>query len=104
MLYLLSMNLKDIQNTLTAYFKTQPVLRAWVFGSYARGDDTPLSDVDLLVEFEKEGISLLKHAAIICDLEKLLDKPVDLVQEKLLRDSVKHSIQEDLKLIYERSC
>lgn len=32
------------------YFKTQPVVKAWLFGSFARGEETPLSDVDLLVQ------------------------------------------------------
>ena len=30
------------------YFKNQPVVRVWLFGSFARGEETPLSDVDLL--------------------------------------------------------
>lgn len=98
------MSFIEIQQIIADYFKTQPILKAWIFGSYARGEETPLSDVDVLVEYEPEGISLLKHAAIICDLEKLLDKPVDLVQMKLLRPNVKERVIDDLKLIYERSC
>ena len=98
------MSLIEIQQIVADYFKTQPILKAWIFGSYARGEETPLSDIDVLVEYEPEGISLLKHAAIICDLEKLLDKPVDLVQMKLLRPNVRERVIEDLKLIYERSC
>ena len=98
------MSVIEIQHIIKEYFKSQPVLRAWIFGSYARGDATPLSDVDVLVEYEPEGVSLLKHATIICDLEKLLDKPVDLVQMKLLRPNVKERVIDDLKLIYERSC
>ena len=98
------MSLIEIQQIVADYFKTQPILKAWIFGSYARGEETPLSDVDVLVEYEPEGISLLKHAAIICDLEKLLDKRVDLVQMKLLRTNIKERVIPDLKLIYERSC
>ena len=30
------------------YFKTQPVLKAWIFGSFARGEETDTSDVDIL--------------------------------------------------------
>ena len=97
------MSFIEIQQIIAEYFKTQPILRAWVFGSYARGEETPLSDIDVLVEYEKEGISLLKHAAIICDLEKLIEKPIDLVQLKLLRPNVKERVIDDLKLIYERS-
>ena len=33
------------------YFKTQPIVRAWLFGSFARGEETPISDVDILVQF-----------------------------------------------------
>lgn len=98
------MNFIEIQKIIADYFKTQPILRAWIFGSYARGEESPLSDVDVLVEYETEGISLLKHATIICDLEKLLDRPIDLVQMKLLRPKVREHVINDLKLIYERSC
>ena len=38
-----------MRETLANYFKTQPVLKVWLFGSFARGEDTPASDVDLLV-------------------------------------------------------
>lgn len=84
------------------YLRTQPVQKAWLFGSFARGEETPLSDVDLLVQYDKEGVSLLKHAAMICELEKLLDRPVDIVQEKMLRPRVRENVIQDRKLIYER--
>ena len=98
------MNLQAIQKLIADYFHTQPITKAWIFGSFARGEETPLSDVDLLVEYEPGGISLFKHAAIICELERLLDRPVDLVQEKLLHASIRENVMQDRKLIYERSC
>ena len=84
------------------YFKTQPVVRAWLFGSFARGEETPLSDVDLLVQYDEDSISLLKHAAMICELEKILDRPVDIVEDGTLRPRVRESVNQDRKLIYER--
>ena len=84
------------------YFKNQPVVRAWLFGSFARGEETPLSDVDLLVQYDEDGISLLKHAAMICELEKILDRPVDIVEDGTLRPRVRESVNQDRKLIYER--
>ena len=48
-------------------------------------------------------ISLLKHAAMICELEEILNRPVDIVQEKMLRPRVRESINQDKKLIYERA-
>ena len=39
---------EDIKTTIAEYFKTQPVLKAWLFGSFARGEETPDSDIDIL--------------------------------------------------------
>ena len=87
------------------YFKTQPVLKAWLFGSFARGDENYLSDVDLLVEYDKNArVSLLTHAGIICDLERILDRRVDLAKEGTLRPRIAESVNRDKKLIYERTC
>ena len=96
------MSTQVILQTIADYFKTQPVVKAWLFGSFARGEETPLSDVDLLVQYEEDGISLLKHAAMICELEKLLDRSVDIVEDGTLRQRVKESVNLDRKLIYER--
>ena len=91
-----------ITQQIVDYFKTQPVVKAWLFGSFARGEETPLSDVDLLVQYDEDGISLLKHAAMICELEKLLDRPVDIVEDGTLRPRVRERVNQDRKLIYER--
>ena len=97
------MSTKAMQQSIADYFKTQPVVKAWLFGSYARGEETPLSDVDILVQFDEGGVSLLKHAAMICELEKILDRPVDIVPEKMLRPRVRENVDQDKKLIYERT-
>ena len=39
----------QIQQKIANYFKTQPVLKAWLFGSFARGEQTRNSDVDILI-------------------------------------------------------
>ncbi len=86
------------------YFATQPVLKAWLFGSYARGEERPDSDVDLLVKFDREHakVGLLKYAAIIIDLEKMLNKEVDLVEDGALMPYAERTANKDKKLIYER--
>ena len=97
--------LKMIQ-LIAEYFKTQPVLKAWLFGSYARGEQHPDSDVDILVVFDQEnekGVSLLKHIGIALDLEDLLGKKVDLITEGPLLPFVRESAEKDKVLIYERA-
>ena len=95
----------QVMNKIIAdYFKTQPVLKAWFFGSFARGEETPLSDVDLLVVYDENArVSLLKHCAMINDLEELLDRSVDLVEEGSLLPFAAESANRDKKLIYERT-
>jgi len=56
-----------------------------VFGSVARGEDTPDSDIDILVRF-RDGASLLDQSSLAIELEELLGVHVDLVSEGGLRD------------------
>ena len=101
-------NFKDMNTvmiqTIADYFKSQPVLKAWVFGSVARGEDTPLSDVDILVVYDRnQKVSLLKHASMICDLEDLLHRSVDLIEDGTLLPFAVESANKDRLLIYERA-
>ena len=43
-----SMSTDVMIQKIAEYFKTQPVLKAWLFGSYSRGEERPDSDVDIL--------------------------------------------------------
>ena len=85
------------------YFADQPVVKAWLFGSYARGEEKEDSDVDILVSFDdKAKVSLLRHAGMLCDLEDILNLPVDLVNELSLYPEVREAVNHDKILIYER--
>jgi predicted nucleotidyltransferase len=59
-----------------------------VFGSIARGDAGPGSDVDFVVEFEP-GRSLLDHGGLIMDLQDALGCKVDVVSARGLRDRMR---------------
>ncbi|MEK7760623.1 MAG: nucleotidyltransferase domain-containing protein, partial [Nitrospirota bacterium] len=65
-----------------------------VFGSVARGTARRGSDIDFLVDME-EGRSLLDHAALIIDLERLLKRSVDVVSERGLRRLVRKDVLKD---------
>ncbi|MCP1382238.1 nucleotidyltransferase family protein [Runella salmonicolor] len=85
------------------YFKTQPVLKAYLFGSYVRGEATKESDVDLLVELDYSQRIGLHYVQMIFDLEELLHKKVDLIPEDSVSKYVKPYIEAEKKIIYERS-
>lgn len=62
-----------------------------VFGSVARGEADEKSDIDLLVEIEP-GRSLLDHAALWLDLQKLLGCKVDVVSENGIKARIKERV------------
>ncbi len=85
------------------YFKTQPVMKAWLFGSFARGEETPDSDIDILVEYDENArISLLTISHMMGELEKSTGRRVDLIENGCLLPFAVDSAYRDKKLIYER--
>jgi uncharacterized protein len=63
------------------HLKNQGALTVKIFGSHARGEETPESDLDVLVEFSARK-SLLELVKIEQDLEELLGIKVDLLTRK----------------------
>ena len=72
-----------------------------VFGSYARGDFTTTSDVDLLVRFSKTK-SLLDLVRIERQFSERLGRPVDLVTEASVNPLLRDRIFGEVKKIYEK--
>ena len=71
--------------------------RVWLFGSVARGDDRPDSDIDLLVEFDRDS-SLFDVMRMTKELEELLGHPVDVVSTGGLRDGDQNILSESVEL------
>jgi len=92
-----------MKQTLSDYFKTQPVLKAWLFGSFARDEETPLSDVDIIVLLDHSQPIGLRFFSMWNDLERLLDRKVDLVEEGELLPFAEETANRDKQLIYERA-
>ena len=97
------MSTQDIKITIAEYFKTQPVLKAWLFGSFARGEETPESDVDILIVLDKSQPVGLTFFGMYEDLIQVLGRDVDLVTERSLADFARNSVEQDRQLIYERT-
>ena len=86
------------------YFATQPITKAWLFGSFSRGEDNENSDVDILVDFDKSArVGLFKYASIYGDLKELLGREVDLVQNGALKAFAVESAEREKILIFERA-
>jgi predicted nucleotidyltransferase len=65
-----------------------------IFGSVARGDDGPDSDVDFLVDMEP-GRSLLDMGGLLMDLREMLGRNVDVVTERGLKTRIRDRVLEE---------
>ncbi len=92
----------DLQ-TIRAFFADKPVMRAYVFGSYARGDADETSDVDLLVELDYAQPVGLEFVGMKLDLEERLGRRVDLVSSRGLSPRLLPYIEPQKTLVYERA-
>ena len=94
----------DIIPVIKSYFRDKPVVRAWIFGSCSRGEETPESDIDILVDYDETNgaLSILKIGGMLMDLSDLVGRRVDLVESQGIKDFARASVDQDKILIYER--
>ena len=90
--------LESIKN----YFNTQPVLKAYLFGSYVRGQADKESDIDILVDLDYSQKIGLRFVQMKLDLENLLNSKADLVSSNGLSKYIKPIIDTEKIVIYAR--
>lgn len=71
-----------------------------LFGSRARGEEKPTSDIDLLIKYS-QPVGLIRHIQVRQEISKLLGKPVDLITKDGLTHYFKKLISKDLITLYE---
>ena len=90
-------NIKKIKSEIVPILKKYKIVKAGIFGSYARGDYKKNSDIDILIEFND---SLLTLVGIEMELKKKLRKKVDLLTYRGIHPLLKERIlKEEIKII-----
>jgi len=98
-----NMDRKKILNQLRLIIKRFPaVTKMWVYGSFAREDDKPGSDIDLAIQ-ANEHFSYFDLAEIQHDLENAIHRKVDIGFMDSFKPHIRKNIEPDLKLVYEKS-
>ena len=85
--------------SIKTFFKTQPVLKAYIFGSYVRGMADGNSDIDILVDLDYSQRIGLQFIKMKIDLKKLLNSKVDLVSSNGLSKYIKPKVDVEKRLI-----
>ena len=95
------MTIEEVKQKAGPILEQHGVTYAAVFGSLARGEDRPQSDVDILVRLGRPT-GIIGYMQLIQNLEESLQKKVDLVTEQGLNEHVRPYVLPDLKIIYEK--
>lgn len=90
------------KNQIRQFCKQNNLSYFGIFGSYARGEETNSSDIDVLIDYDKPK-SLLDLGGIVSDLEMMLGKEIDLVNRKKIKPILKPYIDKDILTIYEQN-
>ncbi len=89
--------IKHLQSVKPVLEKEYAVKEIGVFGSYAKGEATEFSDIDILVEFEKPlG---WKSVGLELFLEKLLGNKIDMVTKNALKPTLKDEILQSVLMV-----
>lgn len=94
--------LDEIKAIATPIARRHGVASLYLFGSYARGEATPSSDIDFRIE-KGDVRSLLQLASLQLDLEEGFGKDLDVLTTQMLTQSFLNSIRPEEVLIYARS-
>ncbi|MEE9376762.1 MAG: nucleotidyltransferase family protein [Candidatus Lokiarchaeia archaeon] len=91
---------EEIKKKIISILVKHGIKKILVFGSYARNEATPKSDLDLIVEFP-EGTSLLDHVGIEIELSEALNMKIDLLSRNGISPYIKDKVLKESIVIYE---
>lgn len=94
------LSIPTIRERIAPVCKKYPIRKAYLFGSYARGNATEKSDVDLRIEGDIKSFFML--GGIYADLADALGTELDLLSKLPHSESFKENLKRDEVLIYER--
>lgn len=94
------MTTQTIKKQIVPILKRRGVLKAAIFGSFARGEMTKNSDIDILVKLAKNK-SLLDLIGLKLELEDKLDRDVDVISYGGIHPLLRDIILKEQKIIYE---
>lgn len=93
--------IKDIIDKTKPIFMNRSIKLAYVFGSYARGEETDCSDIDILIDYGSNTMSMFELLYLKYDLQDVLQKKVDLVcMDALGEDYFSKKIQQEKICIF----
>ena len=94
---------KEIKEKLEPIFKNAPIEKAILIGSYAKGLQTPLSDIDIVIDSNNKLLNI-NFYGVLEDIKECLNKRIDLIEISEIRKNspVESAIMQEGVVLYER--
>ncbi|MBU0532982.1 nucleotidyltransferase domain-containing protein [Patescibacteria group bacterium] len=89
------LTISEIKKKAVPLLKKNGVVKAGIFGSYARGEAKKRSDIDMLIKVKGRKFSLLDHVRLERELQNNLKKKVDILTYKSVNPLLKEYIFKD---------
>lgn len=97
------MSVENVKKKILPILKSQDIVKAGVFGSFANGKAKKNSDIDILIEYNKGNKkTLFDFVGLKLDLEKKLKRKVDLLTYDSIHPLLKEIILNEQQVIYEK--
>ncbi len=96
-------DIAKLKRAIVPILKKNDVVKAGIFGSYARGEETKKSDIDIVIQF-KGRKSLLDLVGVKQDIEDKLKKKADVVEYSALHPLLRKKILKEEVRIYDAGC
>lgn len=87
-------NIENIKEKILPVLKKHGIKKAAICGSFARGEESEDSDIDILVEVA-EDLSLLDFVGIKLEIEKIVGREVDLIEYNTIKSAIKENLLEE---------
>ena len=100
---LIQLKEKELEKKLVKVCEENDIVFMAIFGSFARGEQTKKSDIDIAIEFHKnKGKSLLDLVRVGDKLSKIFKKKVDLGIFSSLNPYIIEAVKKEMLIIYEK--
>jgi hypothetical protein len=91
------------QEALAAFCHKYHIRKLALFGSVLRDDFQPVSDIDVLVEFDPQHIPGLAFFGMEIELSEMLGRPVDLNTPQFLHPAFRREVEAEAQVVYEQT-
>jgi predicted nucleotidyltransferase len=95
------MEKKKLYCEIVDFFKSKGATKVAVFGSYVRNEETPKSDIDVIIDFKKHSMGLFKFVGIKQELSEKIGIKVDLLTEEGISPYLIKNIRKEMKVLYQ---